>query len=119
MKYRAIGDLFLHPISEAPEKEGEINDDDDQTQTFDSTCLFMPNKKFLGIGPDDSTFHPYPCSDEWEDPATFGKFYGPFRKTAFHSIPAKLYNQEFKDVIPYMSILDLLFNEGPNSKNII
>tara|TARA_B100001094_G_scaffold73371_1_gene69649 strand:+ start:90 stop:794 length:705 start_codon:yes stop_codon:yes gene_type:complete len=29
------------------------------------------------------------------------------------------YNQQFKDFIPYMSILDLLFNEGPNSKNII
>ena len=29
------------------------------------------------------------------------------------------YNQQFGDFIPYMSILDLLFNEGPNSKNII
>jgi len=29
------------------------------------------------------------------------------------------YNQLHGDFIPYMSILDLLFNEGPNSKNII
>ena len=29
------------------------------------------------------------------------------------------YNQQFGEFIPYMSILDLLFNEGPNSKNII
>jgi hypothetical protein len=93
LKYRAIGDLFLHPISEAPEKEGEITGG---TQTFDSTCVFMPNKNFLGIG-DDSAFRPYTCSDEWTD-GQFGKVYGPFRKTAFHSIPAKLYNQEFKDI---------------------
>ena len=30
-----------------------------------------------------------------------------------------IYNQQFGEFIPYMSILDLLFNEGPNSKNII
>ena len=29
------------------------------------------------------------------------------------------YNQQFGEFLPYMSILDLLFNEGPNSKNII
>ena len=29
------------------------------------------------------------------------------------------YTQQFGEFIPYMSILDLLFNEGPNSKNII
>ena len=29
------------------------------------------------------------------------------------------YKQQFNEFIPYMSILDLLFNEGPNSKNII
>jgi hypothetical protein len=29
------------------------------------------------------------------------------------------YNQQFGEFIPYMSILDLLFNEGPNSKHII
>jgi len=29
------------------------------------------------------------------------------------------YNQQFGEFIPYMSILDLIFNEGPNSKNII
>ena len=29
------------------------------------------------------------------------------------------YNQQFGEFISYMSILDLLFNEGPNSKNII
>tara|TARA_Y100001972_G_scaffold6906_1_gene7379 strand:+ start:6638 stop:7315 length:678 start_codon:yes stop_codon:yes gene_type:complete len=30
-----------------------------------------------------------------------------------------VYKQQFNGFIPYMSILDLLFNEGPNSKNII
>ena len=30
-----------------------------------------------------------------------------------------IYKQQFNEFIPYMSILDLLFNEGPNSKNII
>ena len=30
-----------------------------------------------------------------------------------------IYKQQFGEFIPYMSILDLLFNEGPNSKNII
>ena len=29
------------------------------------------------------------------------------------------YKQQFGEFIPYMSILDLLFNEGPNSKNLI
>ena len=29
------------------------------------------------------------------------------------------YNQLHGEFIPYMSILDLIFNEGPNSKNII
>ena len=29
------------------------------------------------------------------------------------------YTQQFGEFTPYMSILDLLFNEGPNSKNII
>ena len=29
------------------------------------------------------------------------------------------YNQLYGEFIPYLSILDLLFNEGPNSKNII
>tara|TARA_R110001592_G_scaffold247221_2_gene509292 strand:+ start:458 stop:1132 length:675 start_codon:yes stop_codon:yes gene_type:complete len=29
------------------------------------------------------------------------------------------YSQQFKDFIPYMSILDLIFNEGPNSKQFI
>ena len=29
------------------------------------------------------------------------------------------YTQQFGEFMPYMSILDLLFNEGPNSKNII
>jgi len=29
------------------------------------------------------------------------------------------YNQLYNKFIPYLSILDLLFNEGPNSKNII
>ncbi len=30
-----------------------------------------------------------------------------------------IYKQQFNEFISYMSILDLLFNEGPNSKNII
>ena len=30
-----------------------------------------------------------------------------------------VYKQQFGEFMPYMSILDLLFNEGPNSKNII
>ena len=30
-----------------------------------------------------------------------------------------VYKQQYKNFIPYMSIIDLLFNEGPNSKNII
>tara|TARA_R110001583_G_scaffold11174_3_gene51020 strand:- start:292 stop:978 length:687 start_codon:yes stop_codon:yes gene_type:complete len=30
-----------------------------------------------------------------------------------------IYNQQYKDFLPYMAIIDLLFNEGPNSKNII
>lgn len=29
------------------------------------------------------------------------------------------YNQQFSDFVPYLSIIDLLFNEGPNSKDII
>lgn len=30
-----------------------------------------------------------------------------------------VYKQQFGEFIPYMSVLDLLFNEGPNSKDII
>lgn len=30
-----------------------------------------------------------------------------------------IYNQQFSDFVPYLSIIDLLFNEGPNSKHII
>ena len=30
-----------------------------------------------------------------------------------------VYKQQFGEFIPYMSILDLIFNEGLNSKNII
>lgn len=30
-----------------------------------------------------------------------------------------VYNQQYGEFIPYMSIIDLLFNEGPNSKNIV
>jgi len=30
-----------------------------------------------------------------------------------------VYNQQYNDFLPYMAIIDLLFNEGPNSKNII
>ena len=30
-----------------------------------------------------------------------------------------VYKQQFGEFISHMSILDLLFNEGPNSKNII
>jgi hypothetical protein len=98
LKYRAVGDLFLHPLSDQPEIEGEINDNPEKTQNFESTCVFMPNKNFLGIGAEDSKFHPYPCSDEWNSQESFGKVYGPFRKTAFHSVPSKLYKQEFKDI---------------------
>ena len=37
----------------------------------------------------------------------------------FQEYSHPMYNQRFDNVIPYMSIIDLLFNEGENSKNII
>lgn len=40
-------------------------------------------------------------------------------KLTWQNYKHPVYKQQFGEFIPYMSILDLLFNEGPNSKNII
>jgi len=49
-------------------------------------------------------------------------------KSEFNEADIKLYFQDYKhpvygqrwgEFVPYMSVIDLLFNEGPNSKNII
>jgi len=40
-------------------------------------------------------------------------------KLVYHNYQHPVYNQRFKDFIPYMSSIDLLFNEGKNSMNII
>jgi len=40
-------------------------------------------------------------------------------KLLFQEYKHPIYNQLFGDFEPYMSILDLLFNEGPNSRDII
>jgi hypothetical protein len=40
-------------------------------------------------------------------------------KVLFQDYKHPLYNQVFKPFLPFMSTVDLLFNEGPNSRNIL
>ena len=40
-------------------------------------------------------------------------------KLTWQNYKHPVYKQSYGEFIPYLSILDLLFNEGPNSKNII
>lgn len=40
-------------------------------------------------------------------------------EVTFQDYKHPTYHQKFKDFVPYLCILDLIFNEGPNSLNII
>ena len=95
--YRAIGDTLIHPLSEKPEEEGMYEDNKGKiSQKFESECVFMPSKAYLGI--QNKGFDPYPCNEKMNDASSPGKVYGPFRRAVFHSEPSILFNKEFGDV---------------------